>query len=264
MARQWLVERYLHYIQHNNTTNRYQLASNSNGSTRASILEPTRCIRLAWAQQPSVPTSWLAAPGNGSTSRACTSHTSYDNTTTRPQQLKARREVSTLHTSQQHNQPVPTCWHGQTMARREVSTLHTSQQHNQLVLTCWRIDTILTRRHRPNRQRKLHRTFNCITSTGRSLAHTRPLPSPTQYDAHSQVSSTKHVQLAHSIITHMSSLIHRQMLLQTFINASSSTIHACTNACIVVSLCCDRYRRHTGRRRCMHLCMHVLLMMMYL
>jgi hypothetical protein len=86
MARQWLDERYLHCKsqQHNHKVptcwhgqtmarrevstlhtsqqhkKAYQLASNSNGSTRASILEPTRCIRLAWAQQPT-------APGDGST-----------------------------------------------------------------------------------------------------------------------------------------------------------------------------------------------------
>ena len=35
MARQWLDERYLHYIHHDNTTNRYQLA----GMTRQWLVE---------------------------------------------------------------------------------------------------------------------------------------------------------------------------------------------------------------------------------
>ena len=90
MARQWHDERYLHYIHHNNTTNRYQLA--------------------CWHDQ-----------------------------------TMARREVSTLHTSQQHSQPVPTCWNDQTMARREVSTLQTLQQHNQPVPTCWHGQTMARR-----------------------------------------------------------------------------------------------------------------------
>ena len=68
------------------------------------------------AQQQTVPSSWLTATSNGSNSRACTSHTSYDYTTTGPKQLKAQREVSTLQTAQQHNQQVPTCWHDETMA----------------------------------------------------------------------------------------------------------------------------------------------------
>ena len=92
---------------------------------------------------------------------------------------------------------------------------------------------------------QLHYIDRQVTGTHSPTPITHPVTTqPAQYDAHSHMSSTKHVQLAHSIITHMSSLIHRHMRIHTFINVSSSTIHACTNACIVVSLCCDHYRRH--------------------
>ena len=67
-----------------------------------------------------------------------------------------------------------------------------------------------------------------------TLAHSHhPLSQDTaQYDAQSQMSSTKHVKLTHSIITHMPSLIHRHMPMYTFINGCISINNTCMHECM--------------------------------